>query len=173
MKENQKDYICTHFDDNDSIEYENYRTFGNSRKQTLEIILLGEENVGNTQIINQLVSNKFDQHYSRTFSPKERITTIKIKEEGIIESIDLKIYDFPGTNGFNTINKSFLRTAKIILLVYDMTNIESFIQLFDWNELLLEKKDILKFVIANKLDLIEERQISEENGQKFAEKIGA
>ena len=180
MKENQKDYISTYFDDENFIEDDNYRTFENSRhlknenfsKKTLEIIVLGEENVGKTQIINQLVSEKFDQHYSRTYSPQENFTTIKIKEDGVIKSKDLNIYDIPGINGINTINKSFLRTAEIVLLVYDMTNIESFIKLYDWNELLLKNKDILKCVIANKRDLIE-RQICEENGKKFAEKIGA
>ena len=138
----------------------------------VEIILLGEENVGKTQIINQLIPGNFDE-YHKIYSPKENYTTIKIEEDNNIKSKDLLIFDFPSIKNFSSINKNFMRTCNIILLVYDMTNIESFFFFFSWNKLIIEKDNLIKCVVANKKDLLEKRLISEEEGKKYASEIGA
>ena len=142
-------------------------------KKDIEIILLGEENVGKTQIINQLISGNFDEVHHKIYSPKENNITIKIEEDNKIKPKDLLIYNFPSTKNLSSINDNFMRTCDIILLVYDMTNIESFIELCSWNNLIIEKDNLIKCVIANKKDLLEKRLISEEDGKKFANEIGA
>ena len=152
-------------------------------KKDLEIILLGKEKVGKTQILNKLISEKEKsnksshsiqlENYNRTYSPNERHVTINLIEENKIKEKNLIIYGLPGTEKFNKINDTFLRTAKIIFLVYDMTNIESFMKLYDLNNLLYENDNVLKCVIANKSDLIEKRMISEDDGKKFAKTIRA
>ena len=152
-------------------------------KKDLEIILLGKEKVGKTQILNKLISEKEKsnksshsiqlENYNRTYSPNERHVTINLIEENKIKEKNLIIYGLPGTEKFNKINDTFLRTAKIIFLVYDMTNIESFMKLYDLNNLLYENDNVLKCVIANKSDLIEKRMISEDDGKKFAKTIKA
>ena len=109
-------------------------------EKDIEVIFLGEENLGKTQIRNQLVSGKFDGDHYRIYSPQENRAIIKIKEDNIIKSKNLVIYNIIGTKKFNSIINNFLRTANIALLVYEITNIESFIGLYNWNELLMEKK---------------------------------
>ena len=138
----------------------------------IEVILLGEEKIGKTQIINQLIDKKFNDNYIKTLSANYEYKTIKIEEE-IIKSKNLSIYDLPGAKQFRSINNTFLKSSDIILLVYDITNIESFIELYNWNELLTNKENILKCVIGNKNDLIEKREISQEDGKNFANKIEA
>ena len=151
-------------------------------EKDIEIILLGKEKVGKTQLVNKLISEneKIDksynsinsENYNRTYSPNESHITINITEENKIKEKKLIINDLPGTEIFSSKNQNFFRTAKIIFLVYDMTNIESFIKLYNLNNLLLENGKKMKCVIANKSDLIEKRQISEDDGKKFAKKIG-
>ena len=152
-------------------------------EKDIEIILLGEEKVGKTQIVNKLISEneKFNkschsihfENYNRTYTPNKKHIAINISEEKNIKEKNLIIYDLPGAEIFSPINETFFRTAKIIFLVYDMTNIESFMKLYDLNNLLYERDNILKCVIANKSDLIEKRQISEDEGKKFAKIIRA
>ena len=143
-----------------------------NREFDIEVIFLGEEKVGKTQIINQLINKKFNENYIKTFSANQNKTTIKILED-IIKSKNLTIYDLPGSKQFRSINNTFLKSPEIILMVYDITNIESFIDLYNWNELLTQKEDILKCVIGNKNDLINKREISQEDGENFANKIDA
>ena len=143
-------------------------------KNKIEIILLGEGQVGKTQIINQLKSTKFDDEYIKTYTPNNAIINFTQVKNDIKKILCSDIYDLPGTKQFRSINNTFLKTSQIILLVYDIININSFIELFTWNELLLDNKNnIIKCVIANKNDLNDKRVISEEEGKKFAEKIDA
>ena len=102
----------------------------------------------------------------------ENCANIEIKEDNVIKSKKLKVYNIP-SGRFCSINKNFLRTANITLLVFDVTNIDSFIELYDCNELLMENGNLIKCVIANKNYLIKKRKISEEDGKIFAKKIGA
>ena len=164
----------------DTIDYidlntKNYKKISDWESKTetnIEVILLGEEKVGKTQIINQLIDKTFDENYIKTLSTKSKYKTIKILEE-IIKPKYLTIYDLPGAKQFRSINNTFLKSSNIILLIYDITNFESFIELYNWNELLNEKKNILKCVIGNKNDLLEKREISQEDGKNFADKIEA
>ena len=149
------------------------RNWKSERENDIEVILLGEEKVGKTQIINQLQYKKFNENYTKTLSTNKNCKTIKIEEEKNIKSKNLNIYDLPGAKQFRSINNTFLKTSNIILLIYDITNFESFIELYNWNELLNEKKNILKCVIGNKNDLLEKREISQEDGKNFADKIEA
>ena len=114
-----------------------------------------------------------DDEYKKTLTPNGTYITFKIVKNDIIKILGLNIYDLPGTRQFRSINNTFLKTSQIVLLIYDITDINSFIELYTWNELLIDKNNILKCVIANKNDLNDKRVISEEEGKKFAENIGA
>ncbi len=149
------------------------KNWKSERENDIEVILLGEEKVGKTQIINQLQYKEFNENYTKTLSTNKNCKTIKIEEEENIKSKNLNIYDLPGAKQFRSINNTFLKSSNIILLIYDITNFESFIELYNWNELLNKKKNILKCVIGNKNDLLEKREISQEDGKNFADKIEA
>lgn len=154
-------------------------------EKSIEVIVLGEENVGKTEIINNLIikrtkneinenhnNKEFEYSYFDGYIPNECQTTIDIEENNVMKSKNLKIYKIPARK-YSSVNKSFLRSANIALLVFNITNIDSFFELYDWDELFNEEKNLLKCVIANKKDLIKERKISEEDGKRFAKKIGA
>ena len=137
---------------NEDLIIDDFDDLNENKEFDIEVIFLGEEKVGKTQIINQLINKEFNENYIKTFSANQNKTTIKILED-TIKSKPLKIYDLPGSKQFSSVNKTFLKSPEIILMVYDITNIESFIDLYNWNELLAEKEDVLKCVIGNKNDL--------------------
>ena len=153
------------------------------KNEDIEIFLFGDKNVGKTQIISQLIEKKFKDDYHNydienfdiNYTSTKNHVIINLDENGIIKSKNLTIYENPRKYSFNSINNSFLRTANIIILVYDVTNIDSFMELYDFNKFILEniENKYLKCIIANKKDLTERRKISEEEGKKFADKIEA
>ena len=85
--------------------------------------------------------------------------------------MNCEIIDTGGQEKFNAINKTYYKRADACLLVYDVTNRASFeeCQNFYKNEIIENcKKDIKVILIGNKIDLKELREISEEEGSKFA-----
>ena len=147
-------------------------------KKDIEIIVLGEKlHIKKSEYDFQgknedYFHERFKDKYYEDYIPMEKCTTIEIKNDNIIKSKKLRINNIPSQR-FSSINKNFVRSANIALLIFDVTNIDSFINLYDWNKILLENENLLKCVIANKNHLFKGRKISEEDGKKFAEKIGA
>ena len=83
-------------------------------KNKIEIILLGEGQVGKTQIINQLKSTKFDDEYIKTYTPNNAIINFTQVKNDIKKILCSDIYDLPGTKQFRSINNTFLKTSQII-----------------------------------------------------------
>ena len=82
----------------------------------------------------------------------------------------MQIWDTAGQEKFRNINTSYYKGANGILVVYDITNKESFEGLTSWL-IEIEKnssKDVYKLLIGNKNDLEEKRQITYDEGKEFA-----
>ncbi len=82
----------------------------------------------------------------------------------------MQIWDTAGQEKFRNINGSYYKGANGILVVYDITNKETFDGLNSWL-IEIEKnssKDVYKLLIGNKNDLEEKRQITYDEGKEFA-----
>ena len=82
----------------------------------------------------------------------------------------MQIWDTAGQEKFRNINGSYYKGANGILVVYDITNKETFDGLTSWL-IEIEKnssKDVYKLLIGNKNDLEEKRQITYDEGKEFA-----
>ena len=95
---------------------------------------------------------------------------LKMKEV----SVKLNIYNLAGQKQFRGIRSSYCRGAHGFFVFYDITNSESFKNLDDWLKEIENngQKNALKYLIGTKCDLEDERQITFEEGQKYAEKNG-
>ena len=86
--------------------------------------------------------------------------------------MNCEIIDTGGQEKFNSLNKTYYKRADGCLLVYDISSRESFEECknFYKNEIVENcKKNVKVILIGNKNDLEEQREISEEEGSKFAE----
>ena len=139
---------------------------------SIKLILIGDKQVGKTAIINQYVNNSFTEEYMATFAQDKSIKEITINNE---TKLKLEIWDTIGQEHLRAANKIFMKGAKIALLVYDITNKESFNNLNEFYKQVCEinGKDMIIGVVGNKNDLYEERTVEEEEGQKYAEEIKA
>ena len=133
-----------------------------------QLLIIGDATVGKTSILSRFSKNSFNSNYLATvgldFFTKDEIFEGKI--------IRIKIWDTAGQERYKSLTKGFFRNAQGIIIVFDVTNLESFNSLKYWiqsiqNNIDLEKNNIPAIIIGNKIDL-PEREVKKDDGEKFA-----
>ena len=134
----------------------------------IKLLMLGNSGVGKTSLVLKYHDGKF----STTF-----ITTIgidfKIKKEMIDNRlIKIQIWDTAGQERFKSITESYLRGANGIVLVYDISDRESFNSVESWVDSVKNKcdKSVDMILLANKSDTLK-REVSFQDGQELADKL--
>lgn len=131
-----------------------------------KVLTLGETSVGKTSIIIRYIENRFHS---------EQISTIGIDFKNKFvnyqgKKIKLLLCDTAGQERFKNIASQYYRGADGVLLVYDISNRESFEKTKIWIHQLSKKADLLSLVlylIGNKSD-IPNRKITFKEGEKYA-----
>ena len=143
------------------------------KKQKFEVhlITLGDSAVGKTSLIGRYIDNYFSNNYIGTFGLDSQFKKKKIKLQNG-EEINVKITYTAGQERYKSIANNYIKKANGILLVYDITNKESFQNVFMCGMEIKEKSEVSKpiILIGNKLDLEDKRVITKEQGQEFAKK---
>ncbi|XP_076366085.1 ras-related protein Rab-8A-like [Tachypleus tridentatus] len=134
---------------------------------TYKILVLGDSNVGKTCIVHRFCDEKFYDTY---------ISTIGIDFKQKIINLDgmpvkLQIWDTAGQERFRTLTTAYYRGAMGIILMYDVTNMDSFNHLSYWFRNVEENAspDVAKVLVGNKCDASHLRQIEKERGEKIAD----
>lgn len=134
---------------------------------TYKILVLGDSNVGKTCIVHRFC----DERYYDTY-----ISTIGIDFKQKIINLDgtpikLQIWDTAGQERFRTLTTAYYRGAMGILLMYDITSLDSFNHLSYWLRNIEENAapDVVKVLVGNKCDATNLRTIELERGIKMAE----
>ena len=137
----------------------------------IKLILLGESAVGKTSIINRYVEDSFSNDIISSSSMTYSRKRLTINKQNII----LNIWDTVGQERFKSLSKLFFNDTKIVVLVYSITEKDTFIKLDYWLKTFQETigDDVVLGVAGNKSDLFFQQTVSEEEGAKYAEKIGA
>ena len=136
---------------------------------TCSILLLGDSCVGKTSLISRYANGVFKDEYIATvgldFVSKQEIINDK--------NINVKLWDTAGQERYKALTPSYLRGADGVVLVFDVTNSETFDNLKFWLDSLKnnlgENNSFLPVVInGNKID-IDDRDISKDDANKFAQ----
>ena len=139
----------------------------------IKSILVGDSQVGKTSIITQLVRKTFDEEYIQTIAGDKSTKDIELSNG---KTLNLEIWDTAGQEIYRNVNKIFMKNAKIVILVYDMTSEESFKGLNDWYKQVIEvndKNEIQFGVVANKSDLYEDQKVNKDEAENYAKSINA
>ena len=135
-----------------------------------KVLLLGNSDVGKSSLILRYV----DQVWTDTFVPTIGVD-FKVKTSELEnKKIKMQIWDTAGQERFRNVISSYFRGAHGILLIYDVTNRDSFTNLENWL-IEIEKhasENVLKILIGNKNDLVDEKEIKTEEGEAFAKRNG-
>ena len=143
-------------------------------KEPCKVVLLGESGVGKTSIISQFIEQEFFDFQTSTTGATFSTKTIKIDKYN--ETLVLEIWDTAGQERFRSMSKIFYKEASIAILVYDITKLNSFIEIKDyWVDAVNQfaPKDVVLGIAANKSDLIENEEVNENDARKLAQDIQA
>lgn len=132
---------------------------------SIKLLLVGNSNVGKTSIILQYIDNFFPKGHLSTIGVEFKVKTFEYRSF----KIDLQIWDTSGQERFHSITNNFFRNADCIFFVYDITNYKSFEDAKIW---IKEAEEIgnffQKMLIGNKCDLVEKREVSEEELNNYS-----
>ena len=139
-----------------------------SKKQIIEIkvILLGDSTVGKTCLLMKYMKKEINDFHVSTIGIEKHSDSIEIFNH----KLTLTIVDTSGQERYRSITKNYYVHADGILLLYDITNRVSFNHIADWLKEIKEKakENVCIYLIGNKNDLEDEREIQKEEGENFA-----
>ena len=136
--------------------------------KTCSILLLGDTCVGKTCLITRYANGVFKEDYIATVG----IDYVSKQEIINDKNINVKLWDTAGQERFKALTPGYLRGAEGIVLVYDVTKEETFNSLKYWIDSLkssLGEKSLPVVIDGNKIDLDDDRDISKEDANKFAQ----
>lgn len=136
-----------------------------------KILLVGNSGVGKSSLLLRFSEDMFSENYISTIGVDFKIR--KIEQAG--KQIKLQIWDTAGQERFRTITKSYYRGANGIIVVYDVSDRESFESISHWLSEVDKNstEDVCRLIIGNKCDLPDDkRAVSSEEGQNLAQQHG-
>ena len=136
------------------------------KRTAISITLLGESTVGKTCINNVFLGIEFLEEHLTTVGLEKMNAVITI-ESG--EKIKLKIWDTAGQERFRSISSNTLKSSQGAIVVFDLTNRETFEKVTDWLKQIREySTKIVIGLFGNKSDL-EGREVSQEEIDKLCQ----
>ena len=132
---------------------------------SFKIIIIGDQGVGKSCLSIKASRNYFEDFYSPTVGFEFVSFHVKVGEK----NIKLQIWDTCGQEVYRSLIASFYRSASLAIIVYSIDSEDSFNNIERWlNDVKTQSNpDVKIFLIGNKADLEEKRQISREAGEKF------
>ena len=133
-----------------------------------KIVLIGDINVGKTSILSRFRYGSFESDYMPTLGIDFFSKNLFFEDK----TIRLILWDTAGQERFRSLIPSYLKNADCIIIVFDITNKESFLSLNKW---LTDAKNnasenTIYVICGNKIDLKERRTVNENEINKYIEK---
>lgn len=134
-----------------------------------KLVLIGDSGVGKSCLLLRFADDNFTDSYISTIGVDFRFRTITIDDK----IVKLQIWDTAGQERFRTITSAYYRGADGIIMVYDVTSSESFDHVEEWLSEVdrYANENTSKLLVGNKADLIDEKQVTKETAQSFADKL--
>jgi len=131
-----------------------------------KLMMLGDAGVGKTAILKRYCDDTFDAKWINTIGIDFKMKNIEIQDK----RVRLQIWDTAGQEKFQALAHSFYRGAAGILLVYDITNSESYEHVEKWMNNISQhgSDDVFVTLIGNKKDITNHRDVSIVKGETLA-----
>lgn len=126
--------------------------------------------MGKSCLLHRLTNNEFLTDHEVTVGVEFGTLLVKLEQQ----VFKLQIWDTAGQESFKSITKIFYRGAHCIFLAYDITRLETFNNLNTWyNEVMDQSEpDVILFLVGNKLDMEDKREVSQDRVEKFKKEKG-
>ena len=136
----------------------------------LKTVLCGAGGVGKTTLVTQFVQSSFEVDYKSTIGVQIMKKALKFEQWNT--EVKFTIFDLAGQAQFMRVRQTYFKGAQAGFLIFDVTRRDTFEGIENWYK---EAKDvepnIMLILVANKIDLENERKVTEEEGKALAEKL--
>jgi len=136
-----------------------------------KVVLLGEGRVGKTSLVLRFCRDTFTEGQPPTIQASCLERALRLGDR----TVNLVIWDTAGQERFHALGPIYYRDADAALLVFDITDTDSFKRIQGWVRELRKMvgTDILLTIAGNKLDLERQRVVSKQEATEYAESCGA
>lgn len=144
-------------------------TVGNKNVQA-KLVLLGDMGAGKSSLVLRFVKGQFFAYQESTIGAAFFSQTLAVNET----SVKLEIWDTAGQERYHSLAPMYYRGAAAAIIVYDITNLDSFVRAKKWVQE-LQRQGNPNMVIAlagNKSDMIENSKVSPEEAKVYAQENG-
>lgn len=133
-----------------------------------KIILVGDSSVGKSNLVTRWYNDEFSLESKATIGLELLVKNVTVKDK----VCNAQIWDTAGQERFKSLTSSYYRGCHGAILVYDITNYNSFIAASNWLEEVrkVAPPETAIILVANKVDLANLREVSTEEGQIFSQK---
>ena len=137
--------------------------------QIFKILLLGDAGVGKSSIILRYTKNEYNAKMVSSIGVDFKAKDIIVNDK----KVKLQLWDTAGHERFRTITTSYYRGAHGIATVFDLSERESFEHVEKWLEEINKyaKENVMRFLIGNKSDLVDKRQVTYEEVRSLANRL--
>ncbi|KAJ4798384.1 Ras-related protein Rab-1A [Rhynchospora pubera] len=135
-----------------------------------KLLLIGDSSVGKSCLLLRFADDSYVDSYISTIGVDFKIRTVDLDGK----TVKLQIWDTAGQERFRTITSSYYRGAHGIIIVYDVTEMESYNNVKQWlNEIDRYASDnVCKLLVGNKCDMVDSKVVATETAQAFADSLG-
>jgi Ras-related protein Rab-1A len=135
-----------------------------------KLLLIGDSGVGKSCLLLRFADDTYTDSYISTIGVDFKIRTIELDGK----TIKLQIWDTAGQERFRTITSSYYRGAHGIIVVYDITDQESFNNVKQWLQEIERYAcdNVNKLLVGNKCDLSAKRAVVYETAKEYADQLG-
>ena len=149
-------------------------------EKSIKVILLGDTNVGKSSVIDRLKNNAFNDNPHPTLTLEHYNLIIKVNSF----VLRMQIWDTAGQEKFDSITSTYYKSTDVAIFVYAINDENSFNRIPGWIKELEDKNVkndnnseneeplMVKILLGNKTDLEDERKITIEEGENFANNNG-
>ena len=142
-----------------------------SGEYAFKLILGGDGGVGKTSMVHRFVQDSFQTDYKSTIGTS--IMKKECKFDGLESKVRFVIWDLAGQSQFKRVRQSYLANSEAGILVYDVTRKETYENIKNWHsEITTASKGITLILVGNKCDLVDERQVTPDEGKQLAGILG-
>lgn len=128
-------------------------------------IIVGDSGVGKSCMLLRFVDGRYATDHDITIGVEFGTKIVSLKDK----NIKIQIWDTAGQEYFKSITRAYYRDSAGVILVYDITNRQSFDNAKEWLDDIKNLSNSSAIIlVGNKIDIDNERKVSYEDGEKFA-----
>ena len=137
-----------------------------------QLLIIGDMTVGKTSLLSRYSKGVFNTSYLATVG-LDNFTKDEVIDN---KTVRIKIWDTAGQEKFQSLTKGFFRNAQGIMVVYDVTNVETYENLKYWTQSIkthmgsdIDKISVI--IIGNKIDS-KDREVNKKEAESYCSELG-